>query len=226
MKFPHSGFIWVWSVRQRGPAVFISCVNDCPACRDIVMLSDRLKYLTVALPKVYPPFHSNSKAFRSCLIFLFFNLNLNSPSDSAARQNKLFKSFNEEVQSTDAGVQTHLEQRWLTSYRWTGRCAMCVFLGVGGCVTGLILRRRHLWVFKDLYWHQYFGSDAAHREYLPSLRNILFHLVASWLLQWPHPTQSDSIILYISLSSSSLQLYVAYTEWNIQTSLSNGDMEI
>lgn len=58
--------------------------------------------------------------------------------DSAARQNKLFKSFNEEVQSTDAGVQTHLERRWLTSYRCAGRCAcLCVFVGVGECVTGL-----------------------------------------------------------------------------------------
>lgn len=58
--------------------------------------------------------------------------------DSAARQNKLFKSFNEEVQSTDASVQTHLERQWLTSYRCAGRCAcLCVFVGVGECVTRL-----------------------------------------------------------------------------------------
>lgn len=91
------------------------------------MLSDRLIYLAVSLPQVYPP--PSLKAFRLCLIFLFFfNLNLNSPSDSVARQNKLFSSFNEEVQSTDAGVQTHLERRGLTSYRCAGRCAcLCVY---------------------------------------------------------------------------------------------------
>ncbi len=93
------------------PALFISRVNDCPARSDTVMLRDRLIYLLVSRLRFAhsPPIFL--KAFRSCLIFLFFNLNLNSPLDSAARQNKLFKSFNEEVQSTDAGVQTHLEQR-------------------------------------------------------------------------------------------------------------------
>lgn len=130
--------MWAKSVLQLSPAVFISCVNDCPACSDTVMLSDRLIYLLVSLPQVPPPFSSYLKAFRSCLIFLFFNLNLNSPLDSAARQNKLFKSFNEEVQSTDSGVQTHLDRRWLTSYRCAGRCAcLCVFEGMGECVTGL-----------------------------------------------------------------------------------------
>lgn len=129
--------------------MFISRVNDCPACSDTVMLSDRLIYLPVSPPQVYPPppspLLSLPQGFQVVSDFpFFFNLNLNSPSDSAARQNKLFKSFNEEVQSTDAGVQTHLERRWLTSYRCAGRCAcLCVFLGVGGCEKGLILPRCH-----------------------------------------------------------------------------------
>lgn len=74
MKFPHSGFMWVQPVLQHGPAVFISRVNDCPACSDTVMLSDRLIYLPVSAPQVYPrpPSSLSLKAFRSCLIFLFF----------------------------------------------------------------------------------------------------------------------------------------------------------
>lgn len=131
---------------QHCPAVFISHVNDCPACSDTVILSDRLIYLPVSLPQVYPPspLLPLPQGFQVVSDFPFFNLNLNSPSDSATRQNKLFKSFNEEVQSTDAGVQTHLERRWLTSYRCAGRCTcLCVFLGVGGCVTELILPGHH-----------------------------------------------------------------------------------
>lgn len=52
MKFPHSGSMWVQSVLQLGPAVFISPVNDCPTCSDTVMLSDRLIYLLVSPPQV------------------------------------------------------------------------------------------------------------------------------------------------------------------------------
>lgn len=73
MKFPHSDLMWVKSVLQLCPAVFISCVNDCPACRhctcDTVMLSDRLIYLLVSPPHVSPPFSLYLKAFRSSLIF-------------------------------------------------------------------------------------------------------------------------------------------------------------
>lgn len=52
MKFPHRGFMLARSVLQLGPAVFISCVNDCPACSDTVMLSDRLIHLLVSPPQV------------------------------------------------------------------------------------------------------------------------------------------------------------------------------
>lgn len=131
--------------RSLASAVFISRVNDCPACSDTEMLSDSLIYLAVSLPQFQPapllPLLFSLKAFRSCLIFppFFFNLNLNSPLDSVARQNKLFKSFNEEVQSTDSGVQTHLKRRRLTSYRCGGRCVrLCVVLVEGGCVTTFI----------------------------------------------------------------------------------------
>ena len=156
MKFPHSGFMCAWSVLLHNPAVFISRVNDCPACSDTVMLSDRLIYLPVSWPQVYPsPTPPHPQGFQvasdSTFFFFFFNLNLNSSLDSATRQNKLFKSFNEEVQSTDAGVQTHLERWWLTSYRCAGRCACwCVFLGVGGRVKGLILLRHHEWVSEGI----------------------------------------------------------------------------
>lgn len=141
MKFPNSGFTWAWSVLQHDPSVFSSHVNDCPACSDTVMLSDRLIYPHVSLRQIQPAslLLSLHQGFQVVSDFFFFNLNLNSPSDSAVRQNKLFKLFNEEVQSTAAGVQTHLEWRWLTSYRCAGRCTcLCVFLAVGRCVTGLI----------------------------------------------------------------------------------------
>lgn len=158
MKFSHGGF-------KRELVLYCGMALLCSLV--LLMIVQRVLMLwrwvtgsciSRSTPFTPPPWRLSGRVW----LVLFFNLNLNSPSDSAARQNKLFKSFNEEVQSTDTGVQTHLEQRCLTSYRRSDRCAcFCVFLGGWSeFVTWFTLRRRLLGVFQDIKWYWYFGSVA------------------------------------------------------------------
>ena len=153
MKSLLSVFIYDCGLYCSSPSVFISSVNDCLACSEAVMLVDKLIQLPVSSLRFTHP-SSSLLSLPQCFqvvsdFSFFFSLNLNSLSDSAMRQNKL---FNEEVQSTNTGVRTHFKQQWLTSYRHTDRCAcLQVFLVVVGCITWLFLCRQYVWVFEDLY---------------------------------------------------------------------------
>lgn len=132
MKFPHGVFTPVCVGAQLSPPCSFRVLM-------IVQLVVTLEWWVTA-SYISPSFCLRSShtvlpsQLSGCVWFSssLFYLNLNSLLDSTARQNKLFKSFNEEVQSTDTSVQTHLEHNsW---HRVCVRICVCVYVYVCVCV--------------------------------------------------------------------------------------------